>query len=232
MIKARSDILKCLGASLGVMYLLLGIVFVIFFILFNVNIFNQTSSSISPENSFLNLLISLTFAFLGFLSNLMLIVGAETFRFHLILPWIVFHMLFIIFLVPGGIILLFYFTIHQSKEKRAALCSIPIMSGVLLLFIWLKVYQEFIIIKKSSTMLLSRIPSFYHQNFQDRQQRQLSAYYQNPDQIDYEAEVIRNNPSKSNANILLLNSLGRSRRKFETLEASITFEEESELDHV
>jgi len=169
MIKVRSDILRCLGASLGVMYLLLGIAFVILFILFNINIFNQTSSIVNPDHSYFVLFILLIFAFLGFLSNLMLIFGAETFRFRLILPWIVFHMLFIIFLVPGGIILLFYFIIQQSKAKRAALCSIPIMSGLLLLFIWLKVYQEFIIIKKSSKGLLPRIPSLYHQNYQDRQ---------------------------------------------------------------
>ena len=169
MIKVRSDILRCLGASLGVMYLLLGIAFVILFILFNINIFNQTSSSVNPDHSYFVLFILLTFAFLGFLSNLMLIVGAETFCFRLILPWIVFHMLFIIFLVPGGIILLLYFIIQQSKEKRAALCSIPIMSGLLLLFIWLKVYQEFIIIKKSSKRLFPRMPLLYHQNYQDRQ---------------------------------------------------------------
>ena len=230
MIKVRSDILRCLGASLGVMYLLLGIAFVILFILFNINIFNQTSSSVNPDHSYFLLFILLTFAFLGFLSNLMLIVGAETFDFRLILPWIVFHMLFIIFLVPGGIILLLYFIIQQSKEKRAALCSIPIMSGLLLLFIWLKVYQEFIIIKKSSKRLFPRMPLLYHQNYQDRQLGQISAYYQNHDKLNYEAKLIKMNPSESCAkNILLLNNLGRSRRKFETLEASITFEEESEL---
>ena len=141
------DILEGIGAALGVMYLVLGLSFAIIFILVNRGIISNTEHVVTLDHSYTLLVFTLLIIFIGFLSSILLISGAETENSFLLLPWLVFHLLVVILLFVGGTALLLNFIINYKQFNRAAVCSVPIMTGSLFMFIWMKVYQEMFLIK-------------------------------------------------------------------------------------
>ena len=129
------------------MYLVLGLAFVILFIMVNIGIISNTQVFIHLHQSYVLLVVVLAVIFIGFLTSIMLIISVETDKSFFVLPWLVFHILTIFITIVGVTALLLHFIINKKQFKRAALCTVPIMTSLLFMFIWMKVYQEMLCIK-------------------------------------------------------------------------------------
>ena len=269
------NIMTCLGTTLSVMYLVLGLAFSILYILLS-----ETQVNINLHKSYTVLAVILLILFTGFLTSMMLIVSVKTDKRYFILPWLVFHLIVIFVMVVGGTTLLLHFVINKKQFRRATLCSIPIVTGLLFIFIWMKVYQKMFLIKSrekkrkalemhnlytntyfpfnpelklnpqematNSTDLhnYSRSMNIYSQpndaiNEAEKMKRKLAAHeytHYNPDQESLKSvAIVRTRTEKSKTPVYYFGDpLGfltwkNSQRTFETLEASITFEEEEEV---
>ena len=133
------DILHCLGTSLAIMYLVLGLVTVILFIMVHQGEYVDLSPGL--------LIILLIIIFIGFLCSIGLIAGSVADNIFCLLPWLVFHLLCVILLCIGSTGLFFSFIFNLQLYLRAALCCVPLLTGFMLLFVWMKVYQEMLVMR-------------------------------------------------------------------------------------
>ena len=133
------DILHCLGSGLGIMYLVLGLVTTTLFI----TVHHGEYVDLSPGL----LIILLVIIFIGFLCSIGLIAGSVADNIFCLLPWLVFHLLSVILLCAGSTVLLLSFIFNHHLYLRAALCCVPLVTGFLLLFVWMKVYQEMLVMR-------------------------------------------------------------------------------------
>ena len=85
------QVVRCIGSVLSVMYLVLGLAFVTLFILINIGLVSDAQVFISLHKSFVLLAVVLSILFIGFLINIMIIVGVETDKSCFILPWLVYQ---------------------------------------------------------------------------------------------------------------------------------------------
>ena len=143
----QDRVVRCIGAVLAGMYLLLGLAFVILFILVNKGNISDEQLVFNLYKSYVLLTVILVILFIGFLTSIMIIVGVHTNKNFFILPWLVFHLLSILVMVIGGTALLLHFIVNKNQLKRATICSIPIVAGIMLMFLWVKVYQQMFYIK-------------------------------------------------------------------------------------
>ena len=143
----QDRVVRCIGTVLAGMYLVLGLAFVILFILVNMGKISDEQLVVNLYKSYVLLAVILVILFIGFLTSIMIIVSIHTNKNVFILPWLVFHLLSILVMVIGGTALLLHFIVNEKQLKRATICSIPIVTGIMLMFIWVKVYQQMFYIK-------------------------------------------------------------------------------------
>ena len=153
-----------LGTALSVMYLVLGLAFVIICILLNCGVISNRNDFFTVQQFYALLVMVLWVIFIGFLTSLMLIVSVKTDNSSFILPWLVFHLLAIFIMLLGGTALILHFIINNKQFKRAALCIVPIMTSLLFIFIWVKVYQEMLIIKRWEKKQKDLASSHFYKN--------------------------------------------------------------------
>ena len=103
------DVLKIIGTSFSVMYFILGFNVVVIFIINNNDSRNRTHGKVS----YALLGFPLFILFVGFLTSLILITCKNTQNRYFIIPWLVFHLIFIIISIVGGTGFLLNFFIHQ-----------------------------------------------------------------------------------------------------------------------
>ena len=92
----------------------------------------------------------LVLTFLGLITNLLLVIGAKTERRFLLLPWLVYHVLFVLACLGGGLYLALHFTVLAEEEEDyvSAVASLfPIVFGIFFIFVWILVDQLFIKLK-------------------------------------------------------------------------------------
>ena len=141
-------ILQVLGSCLSIMYLLFGLGSVMVFILINTGLIRGVPHLVSLHQTYSALIGSLTASFTGFLTNILLVLSGINLNLKLIVPWLVFHLIFLLVLILGGLILLLHLLITLHLYIRSLLCIIPILTGLLLIFVWLKVYLQLFTIRR------------------------------------------------------------------------------------
>ena len=261
------SILQALGTCFSVMYLALGLAAVIVFVLLTTGLVSSPPI-LTGQQSYAALGGGLTLNFTGFLTNLFLVVSGLNLNIRLILPWLVFHLIFLLFLILGGLILLLHLLVSHHLYLRSMLCIIPILAGFLLIFVWLKVYLQLFAIRRikrqRNLQLLRNLYGHqdHHQpyitdiqpkdvedtaNYQHTQTTPLPLYdsnnhfYANKSQeldrtnsrlVSVGTTEITGQGGHYTPNYFFGDTLGilrRFNRSMETIEASITFEEEKEI---
>ena len=141
------------AASIGVIYLLLGVAFGVCFLLVNCGVIEDHTFIINLHNSYAMLIIVILITLLGVCTSLMVIFSVRRKKSVQILPWLVFHLLCAILITLSGIAFVLHFIINKKFFMRAALCFIPIITGLMFLCIWVKVLQELRQIKIKKKLL-------------------------------------------------------------------------------
>ena len=142
MVSPHSRVVVVTAAFLGVLYFLLGLSFVICFVLVNCGVIVHDSLFVNLHKSYTMLIITILITFLGMFTSIMVIHSVRRKKSLLIFPWLVFHLLSSILIILSGIAFVLHFIIDKKYFMRAALCFIPIMTGILFLCTWVKVFQE------------------------------------------------------------------------------------------
>ena len=156
-------IVQMLGTCLSVMYLLLGMSSVLVFILINTGIITGTRDLLNIQQTYAILAVVLVINFCGFISNILLVISVTNNHTRLMLPCLFFHLIFIIILIVGGTGLFFHLIINLHQYIRASLCVIPILTGLLLVIVWLKIYQKYFLIKSIKRLQkLELMQQFYN----------------------------------------------------------------------
>ena len=250
------SLLQALGTCFCLMYLVLGLAAVLVFVLITTGIVSSPPF-LSTQQSFSVLGGALSLNFTGFLTNILLVVSGVNLSVRLILPWLVFHLIFLLFLILGGLVLLLYLLVSHHLPLRSMLCIIPILAGFLLIFVWLKVYLQLFAIRRIKRQKNLELLRNLYGN-QDHHQPYITHIY--PKEVEETANHLQSNnhfyANKSKeldqTNSVLvsvgtenrgqrdhytpnyffgdtLGILRRFNRSMETIEASITFEEEKEI---
>ena len=87
-------------------------------------------------------------SFLGILSSLSLVLKRSS---CYLLPWLVWHLVFILSLFGTGLYLMINFTLllDEIKVLKAVASTVPVLAGIFLIFIWVLMDQLYIQIKKT-----------------------------------------------------------------------------------
>ena len=257
-------ILQVLGTFFCTMYLLLGTGAVLVFVMINTGLIKGVPHLLSLQHTYLVLAAALTANFIGFLTNILLVVSGINLNLRLVLPWLVFHLIFLLVLILGGLILLLHLLVSHQLYLRSFLCIIPILAGFLLIFVWLKVYLQLFAIRRlkrqKNLQLLRNLygnqdhqPYIAHLHPKEDIVHPLHLtqatylpgydynhhYYDNKGQEDLEQTNSRLVSVSTETrehftphHYFFGDSLGilrRFNRSMETIEASITFDEEKEI---
>jgi len=142
---AHTIALRWIGTVLAVLYLVLALASTSLFILVNTGIVSEEQLVHKLHRSYVLLTIILIILFIGFLTSIM--TSVQTDKRSFLLPWLVFHLLLILSLVIGGTALSLHFIINKKQLTRASFYTIPILTGFMLMFFWMKVYQAMFLIK-------------------------------------------------------------------------------------
>ena len=252
-------ILQALGTCFCLMYLALGLTAVLVFVLITTGLVS-TPAFLTTQQSFSVLGGALTANFIGFLTNILLVVSGVNLNIRLILPWLVFHLIFLLFLILGGLILLLHLLVSHHLLLRSLLCLVPILAGFLLIFVWLKVYLQLFAIRRMKRQKnLQQLRNLYgnqehHQPYithilpkdvemEDTANYPLPGYDSNNHFYANKCLELEETNSRLvsvgteaggqyTPNYFFGDTLGilrRFNRSMETIEASITFEEEREI---
>ena len=259
-------ILQVLGTCLCLMYLALGLAAVLLFVLLTTGLVDSPAL-LSLHQSYSVLAGCLATNFTGFLTNILLVVSGINLNLRLVLPWLVFHLIFLLVLILGGLILLLHLLVSHQLYLRSFLCIIPILAGFLLIFVWLKVYLQLFAIRRlkrqKNLQLLRNLygnqdhqPYIAHLHSKESIVHPLHPlhltqatylpgydynhhYYDNKGQEDIEQTNSRLVSVSTETrehftphHYFFGDSLGilrRFNRSMETIEASITFDEEKEI---
>jgi len=109
----------------------------------------------STSDSLLRILCTgLGIAFLGFLSSLFLIFGAQFRKRFLLLPWLISHFIIITLIFVAGLYLIINYTIilEDKDYLKASLSLFFIVAGILLIFTWILVDQFYILLGANKTL--------------------------------------------------------------------------------
>ena len=84
--------------------------------------------------------------FVGLVTNLLLLTGVKTEQRFLLLPWLIYHVLFILACLGGGLYLALHFTVLSDHEDyiKAVMALFPLVFGIFFIFIWIMVDQLFV----------------------------------------------------------------------------------------
>ena len=143
---------EVIGACLAISYFFLGLSYIIVFLLTHTQVLPNIQIPISLYQSYSLFLAVLLVTFFGFLVSLMLYVSPSHSGSGFTIVWLMFHLPVVCLLTIGGCALSLHLAVNLKQFTRAGLCILPVSTGLLLLFLWIRVYSEFLLLRSAKKL--------------------------------------------------------------------------------